>query len=333
MTTWDPDKPPHPDGPEYHGPEPMRSEADDAALYEFAEEESLSRPTWSRATVLAALCPFAAEEADEDTAVASMRPRHNAVSRMRWPAIAAGLVTCVAIGAAIVIRPTSPSSTQSSKSLPGRAVPFVATVLPHVPSEVRPVMPLLTVDRAAALSRSNVASASVPTPAPTIVTEPAPVETRAAIPTPLPSPSAPLAASAAPEPVAPPVRAEAVASTPEPAAVTATAIERDEREIRGLLDAYRDSYDRRDAVSAARLWPGVDTAALSRAFGTLASQQLNFKQCALDVIGQRATARCSGSLQYVRRIGTATPQSRSASWDFDLDRSTGQWLINRVSAQ
>jgi hypothetical protein len=338
MTAWDSDKAPHADRPEYHGPEPVRSEADDAALLEFAEEGGAPRNAWSRAEVIAALSPFAAEKADEDTSVASVGPRRNTVPRMRWPAIAAGLIACIAISAVIVLRPTSPSPTQSANSLPGQAVPFVLTVLPHVLVEVRPVMPPLTLERGAALSRSNVASVPVPVAAPAIVTEPALAETRTPIPTPLLSapattPHAPLALSPAPEPIAPPARAEAVASTPEPAAVTSTAIERDEREIRGLLDAYRDSYDRRDAVSTARLWPGVNTAALSRAFGTLASQQLNFEQCALDVIGERATVRCSGSLQYVRRIGTAAPQSRAAFWDFELDRSTGQWLIRRVTAQ
>jgi len=129
------------------------------------------------------------------------------------------------------------------------------------------------------------------------------------------------------------VRAEEVARAAEPVITTAPPINRDEREIRSLLDAYRDSYDRRDVVSTARLWPGVNTAALSRAFGTIAKQQIDFEQCAFDVIGQRATARCSGSLQYVRRVGNSSPQSRLLSWDFELDRSTGQWLISRVTAQ
>jgi len=335
MTAWDPDKTPHPDAPEYHGPEPPPSEADDAALSEFAEEGSIPPHAWSRATVNA-LSGFATEKADDETPVALMPPSDPVVWDMRWLAIAAGLVACIAIGAAIVLRPTSLSPAHTSISLPARTVPFVPTALPHMVSEARPMVPVLTVDRSAALSRSNVVTRPIPARAPTIVVEPAPVETRAAIPTPLPSSPAPVAppvSSTAPEPVAPPARAEAVVSAPEPAAVTLTAIQRDEREIRGLLDAYRDSYDRRDAVSAARLWPGVNTAALTRAFGTLASQQLAFKQCAFDVIGQRATARCSGSLQYVRRVGTSTPQSRAVSWDFEFERSTGQWLISRVAAQ
>ncbi|HVQ12689.1 MAG TPA: hypothetical protein VMS40_03825 [Vicinamibacterales bacterium] len=335
MTAWDPHKTPHLDAPEYHGPEPPPSEADDTALSEFAEEGSIPPHAWSREKVISALSGFATEKADDETPVALMAPADPVVWDVRWPAIAAGLVACIVIGAAIALRPTSPSP-QTSISLPARTVPFVPTALPHVVSEARPMVPVLTVDRSAALSRSNVVTRPIPARAPTIVAEPAPVETRAAIPAPLPSPPAPVAppaSSTAPEPVAPPVRAEAVVSAPEPAAVTLTAIQRDEREIRGLLDAYRDSYDRRDAVSTARLWPGVNTAALTRAFGTLASQQLAFKQCAFDVIGQRATARCSGSLQYVRRVGTSTPQSRAVSWDFEFDRSTGQWLISRVAAQ
>jgi hypothetical protein len=336
MTAWDPDKTPHPDAPEYHGPEPLPSEADDAALSEFAEEASVPPHAWSRATVTSALSGFAAEKADDETPIAVMAPGRDAGWRMPWPAIAAGLVACIAIGAAIVLRPTSPPPAQTSISLPARTVPFVPTALPYVPSEARPVVPLVAFDRSAGLSRSNVVTTPLPAPAPTIVTPPEPVETRAAIPTPLPpspAPPAPVASPTAPETVAPLARAEPDVRTPEPAAATVTAIERDEREIRGLLDAYRNSYDQRDPVATARLWPGVNTAALTRAFGTLASQQLDFAQCALDVIGQRATARCSGSLQYVRRVGTATPQSRNVSWDFELDRSTGRWLIDRVTAQ
>jgi hypothetical protein len=159
-----------------------------------------------------------------------------------------------------------------------------------------------------------------------------PVETLATILS-LPVSGAPIVPPPASPALTTPVRTETPARTPEPAAAASTAAERDEREIRDVLDAYRDSYVRRDVASTARLWPSVDTTALSRAFGTLASQELDFAQCSLDVIGQRATARCSGSLQYVRRVGNASPQSRALLWNFELDRSTGRWLISRVTAQ
>ena len=124
-----------------------------------------------------------------------------------------------------------------------------------------------------------------------------------------------------------------MARIPEPAAPTVTVKERDEREIRGVLDAYRHSYEKLDVASTARLWPGVDKAALSRAFSTLAHQEIDFAECSLDVAGPHAKARCIGALQYVRRVGGNSRQTRSLLWEFELDRSSGQWLIERMTAQ
>lgn len=328
MTDWDPDG--TPDAPEYHGPEHVRSEADDTALFEFAEEADLLQSAQSP-TLTGALGWFGAEKAKENAPAASVDPgpRRRSVT---WIALAAGAAVCVVI-AAIVLTPA-----QHVDSIPARTIPFVATVLPHAPSQVVPAVPVVTFDRPAVLSRSSTAIAAVaaPAPAPALAAELRSAETPAAIPT-APAPlvsNLPIAPPAAPDaPLGPLVRSEATLRAPEPPAVTQTALDRDETEIRNLLDAYRDSYDRRDAVSAARLWPGVDTAALSRAFSTIASQQVDFERCSLDVIGQRAKARCDGSLQYVRRIGSDSPRSRSLSWDFELDRSTGRWLISRVTAQ
>lgn len=338
MTAWDPDGTSRPDAPQYHGPAPVRSEADDTALCEFAEEADVLQRARSRTTRTGALGWFGAEKANEHAPVVPVDPDHHSLSARQWISIAAGVAACVVVAVAIALTPTSPTPTQGSNTIPAQTVPVVATALPRAPLQVRPAVPLLTLDRSASLSRSTAATVAVPAPAPApaTVVELRSVETPAVIPT-APAPlvsNLPIAPPAAPQaPLTSLVRAEATLRAPEPAAVTRTALDRDESDIRNLLDAYRDSYDRRDAVSTARLWPGVDTAALSRAFGTIASQQLDFEQCSLDVIGQRATARCNGSLQYVRRIGSDSPRSRSLSWDFEFDRSTGQWLISRVSAQ
>jgi hypothetical protein len=80
-------------------------------------------------------------------------------------------------------------------------------------------------------------------------------------------------------------------------------------------------------------------AALTRAFSTLNSQQVDFDSCKLDLDQpagghfQRATALCSGSVTYTRRVGNASPQSRALAWTFDLDRTSGRWLIRRVVAK
>jgi hypothetical protein len=128
---------------------------------------------------------------------------------------------------------------------------------------------------------------------------------------------------------------------PEPVNLREAELAEHRLAIRKLLDAYRESYDRLDALSAARLWPGVDTAALSRAFSTLSSQAIEFDSCTLDLDGglpaaarfQQATALCRGSVTYVRRVGNASPQSRALAWTFELDRSSGRWLIRRVVAK
>jgi hypothetical protein len=155
-------------------------------------------------------------------------------------------------------------------------------------------------------------------------------------------PRAPVAAPPITEPEPPSTaRSEAAPAPFEPVNIREVELTQHRIAIRELLDAYRESYDRLDAVSAARLWPGVDTAALTRAFSTLSSQEVDFNSCTLDLDRglpagahyQQATALCSGSVTYVRRVGNAAPQSRALAWTFDLDRSSGRWLIRRVVAK
>jgi hypothetical protein len=107
---------------------------------------------------------------------------------------------------------------------------------------------------------------------------------------------------------------------------------REQRTIAAVLDAYRGAYERLDPVSAAALWPAVDAQALARAFGTIRRQSVSFDSCAIDVVGLRATAQCRGAIEFVPRVGDDTPQSRAMSWDFQLDRRSGQWRIDSLVA-
>jgi hypothetical protein len=107
----------------------------------------------------------------------------------------------------------------------------------------------------------------------------------------------------------------------------------DREQIQGLLDAYRLAYERLDVISVARLWPGVDTQALRRAFGTIRRQRVQFGRCAIAVDGTQANADCAGVLEYVRNVGETAPQSRSTAWTFVLDRNGGEWRITRVVAR
>ena len=106
----------------------------------------------------------------------------------------------------------------------------------------------------------------------------------------------------------------------------------DRSSIERVLEAYRDAYERLDAPSAAVIWPRVDTRALSRAFSTLAQQDVLFDSCDLDITGATAKARCVGEIRYVRRVGDQTPRVRRMSWSFTLERVSYRWQIARVSA-
>jgi hypothetical protein len=327
---------PPPSEAEFFGPEIPPSEAHDTALWEFAEETSLG------------IDDFAAESPARPQSVPPPRPSTSlraAAAPIAIPVTAAarrlatlaqsrplavGTITSVAVVITIVLATTG---WPIESAIPARTVTVVPATTPSVRSQELTSSSTVAVSLTAIMPASTRTVVSVPSatirrlvPVPNL-----PVETQVAAPAALPVP-APLAPPAVTEPPLPVARAESPATAAAPSAPAAEGIQA-ERDIRLLLDAYRQSYDRLDAVSTAMLWPGVDTAALSRAFGTIASQQVEFDQCALDVLGERATARCNGSLHYVRRVGNSTPQSRSLSWAFELNRSTGKWLISRVSAQ
>ena len=107
----------------------------------------------------------------------------------------------------------------------------------------------------------------------------------------------------------------------------------DRAAIDRVLHTYEDSYDRLDAPSAAAIWPRVDTRALSRAFSTLAQQDMSFDRCDVNILGERATARCTGAIRYVRRVGDQDPRVRQLSWSFALERVSDRWQIASVTAE
>jgi hypothetical protein len=108
---------------------------------------------------------------------------------------------------------------------------------------------------------------------------------------------------------------------------------RDQRLIRSLLEAYRSAYERLDPLAVAALWPGVDSRAVTRAFGTLSAQRMTFDRCEITITGVVAVARCDGTLAYSRSVGETDPQSRQMSWAFALERGSGQWRISGVNSR
>jgi hypothetical protein len=109
---------------------------------------------------------------------------------------------------------------------------------------------------------------------------------------------------------------------------------RDRASISRVLDVYKTGYQNLDATTVASIWHGLDTRALQRAFSTLSRQSLSFDHCQVNFATvDRATADCSGVLEYSRRVGDPTPQSRRLEWSIDLQRIGDDWVIARVNAR
>ena len=146
----------------------------------------------------------------------------------------------------------------------------------------------------------------------------------AAAPTPVPLPTLPT-----PEPVTAP--ADAIAAI-VPASAPATPPVNDDQLVRDALQKYRWAYQELDAASAHDIWPGVDQAALARAFDGLASQALTFQDCAVEIEGPAATANCSGTMQYVPKVGSRVPRVEPRRWNFSLRKRDAGWKIENARA-
>jgi len=131
----------------------------------------------------------------------------------------------------------------------------------------------------------------------------------------------------APQPVTAP--ADAIAPVSVPATVTVN----DEQLVREALQKYRWAYEELDAASAHDIWPGVDQAALARAFDGLASQALTFQDCALEIEGPAATAVCRGTTQYVPKVGSRVPRVEPRRWNFSLRKRGAGWQIENARAE
>ena len=341
----------------FHGPPPSVSEVDDRALAEFAAE-------WDGDVAEEAPCEADAHRTFDHEAVPieeiepepddpddrERQPRARRRSMAPWLMAVAPAIVIVALGSIALhyaresnrlkqsarVAPAPPDLVRpSAERKGGQSAPSAESRPAAAP--ISSSSAKATEDKAFAKVEGDRSARPTVNKSPRVAVAPQPplqvpapsIESPATVALPMPDPEPPLARNH-----------EGAAAPPlEPLNLRETEIAQHRIAIRELLDAYRQSYDRLDAVSAARLWPGVDTAALSRAFSTLSSQAVEFDSCTLDLdvpAGaryQRATALCSGSVTYRRRVGNASPQSRALAWTFELDRSSGQWLIRRVVAR
>jgi hypothetical protein len=117
---------------------------------------------------------------------------------------------------------------------------------------------------------------------------------------------------------------------PAPQAARAALDPAFERTLARISQSYRSL----DAASLTRVWPGADTASLSRAFANLKYQSLSFDHCVLRPNGPTgALASCEVSLAMAPNTGDPTLLRRHESWTFVLDRSGEQWRIDGLSVR
>jgi hypothetical protein len=102
--------------------------------------------------------------------------------------------------------------------------------------------------------------------------------------------------------------------------------------VRRTLHSYEKAYEGLDVAATAVVWPSVDRRALARAFDTLKSQGLDFESCAITVTESSATARCRGTLQFVRKVGNSMPLTAEQEWVFKMRRLGADWKIDQVTA-
>jgi hypothetical protein len=104
-------------------------------------------------------------------------------------------------------------------------------------------------------------------------------------------------------------------------------------EIRDLLRRYREAYRQLNAQSARQVWPGVDEAALARAFSGLQAQRLEFDTCQIQVREELAKAACLGRAKYVPKIGSRYERVEPRNWSFTFRKRAAQWEIESATAR
>ncbi len=100
-------------------------------------------------------------------------------------------------------------------------------------------------------------------------------------------------------------------------------------QIRLLLSRYETAYNRLDATAASSVWPGIDRAALDRAFKGLISQRVSLGLCDITVVGDVGGASCAGKARWEPRVGGGL-QTADRYWTFNLRKGGEGWRIEQI---
>ena len=100
-----------------------------------------------------------------------------------------------------------------------------------------------------------------------------------------------------------------------------------------MLGRYQAALHRLDATAVRAIWPGLNAAALERAFGQVERRAVTFSGCSVDIIGAGAAARYQGRASYVPKVGNRTERVHDRRWQIDLRKTGDNWRIVAVDAR
>jgi hypothetical protein len=148
------------------------------------------------------------------------------------------------------------------------------------------------------------------------------------------APGPAIAANVTPQPVSvtAPIPPAPLPATTASAAGSAIALRSDNTRVAQVLNQYARAYDRLDPDAARAVWPTVDERALTRAFASLASQDVSFDRCDIDVKGNLASASCRGTASYIGKIGSGQARTEARQWSFELKLHGDEWKIEKAQA-
>ena len=106
----------------------------------------------------------------------------------------------------------------------------------------------------------------------------------------------------------------------------------EEQAVWRTLTRYAAAFEQLNVGATVAIWPSVDRRELSRAFAALKSQGVVFDACDVDVQHTTATARCSGTVRFVPRVGRGDPRVAQQAWLFNMRKTGRDWTIAEVTA-
>jgi hypothetical protein len=121
-----------------------------------------------------------------------------------------------------------------------------------------------------------------------------------------------------------------------PAASASSAVLSRPPEMEAVLHAlnqYAEALTNMDVGGARRIWPTVDSRALTGAFSTLEKNKMVLNTCAVDAdVRDTAFVTCQAHVEFVPRVGSRSPQVVSQQWRFTMNKVADQWKIQTATA-